>query len=240
MQDLSIILMASQKDTLIEALTYILAVVPDYRELIVGLAPNLPARTRRYIESRPRVKILPGTDNIDEAGEVRFRLLDECQGEWILNCDDDDLLVYVPSLDNIAKDVGYIFGDTVFLAAKTAGPFQAGHCQLMQGKPIRRPEDAGNAAGSAWLLRREAWECVSPLIDRSIWWFSDFRILFWLLKLGWKVEHIPRLMGIVRILKWNYPGGDEWMWSNFVKRMEAQYEAQPGLRQGCPSGLDQR
>jgi len=224
LKNLSVILMASNPVTLPDALDSILAVVPDYSELVVGVAPNLPLVARRLLETVPRVRLLPGTNDIDEAGRVRFRLLDECSSEWILNCDDDDLLTFLPTVDDLARKTAHIFGDCIFLVPFAVGPFKAGYCTVLKGGPIHHPSEAYHAAGSAWLIRREAWQQVSPLIDRSYFWFSDFRIIFWLLRLGWKIKYIPRLMGIVRVLKWNYPEGPEWLWSNFVKSLEAQHQ----------------
>jgi len=224
LRNLSIILMASNPVTLPDALDSILSVVPDYTELIVGIAPNLPKASRRLLKAMPRMLLVSGTTDISKAGRVRFRLLDKCSSEWILNCDDDDLLVYAPPLDDVAPNVAYLFGDCVFLAPSAVGPFQAGHCKVLKGGSIDKSSEANRAAGSHWLLRREAWKQVSPLINRSYFWFSDFRIIFWLLRLGWRIEYIPRLMGIVRVLKWNYPIGSEWLWPNFVAELKRKVD----------------
>jgi len=221
--------MASNPVTLPDTLDSILSVVPDYAELVVGIAPNLPKASRKLLKTMPRILLFSGTNDVNRAGRVRFKLLDKCSSKWILNCDDDDLLVHLPSVTDVAQDVAYLFGDCIFLVPKAVGPFKAGHCKVLKGGLIQNPNEINRAAGSSWLIRRDAWNQVSPLIDRSYFWFSDFRILFWLLRLGWKIEYVPRLMGIVKVLKWNYPEGPEWLWPNFVVKLEQKANALEGV-----------
>jgi len=137
-------------------------------------------------------------------------LLDAARGEWIANCDDDDMWVYFPwrELLQAPPDVGLVYGDALLFWEHDCGGHRAGEFVLLRGGEISRGEDIPRAAGSQWIVRRAAWQEVSPRIDRK-WEFSDFRLIWHLLRAGWRVLYVPRPFGIVRVHKWAY-GGRTW------------------------------
>ncbi|MBT9151172.1 MAG: hypothetical protein DDT40_01357 [candidate division WS2 bacterium] len=201
----SILLMASQPETLPVALYGIRTAIADYHELLVGFAPDMPRAALQEIRAMPRARILPGTNDPARAGEVRFALMDAATGDWIANADDDDLWIYFP-WDELAEErgAGYIHGDSVFFGEVQAGPWYPGKFELLCGGEITSPARANRAAGSQWIVRTDAWREVSGDIARY-WDFSDFRLIAHLLRRGIACRYVPRTFGIVRVRKWTYP-----------------------------------
>lgn len=193
---------------------------PGYREILFGYAPGLPDDLWNILHGIPRSQFHEGTAHRDDAGEVRFRLLDNATGDWIANIDDDDIWVHVPDLSTVPDDVGIISGAGLYfeLHRPLSDPT---HVVKHDPEPIAKPCHACKMRSSHWLVRRKAWEQVSAQIDR-IFWYSDWRLAYRIIEAGWKALVIPRLLGIMRRYTFDYPSGSEWSWDKYVKTLEVR------------------
>lgn len=218
MASVSFVLRASRPDHLGEALEGFRQVCPDYRELVAGMAPRLTPAARRRVERTPRARMLPGTDDVQHSGRLLYHLLSQATGEWIANMDDDDLWVDFPDLDTLEEDVGFVYGGSLYLDLDPQSK-RHGAAKFVTARPIRHPREANRAAGSCWIVRREAWRQIEDAIDPT-YWYSDFRIVYHLLERGWRVHPVPEILGVVRRFQTAYPQGEEWKWENYVRKLE--------------------
>lgn len=193
---------------------------PQYREILFGCAPSLSDDLWNILHCIPRSQFHEGTAHRNDAGEVRFRLLDNATGEWIANIDDDDIWVHLPDLSEVPDDVGIISGAGLYfeLHRPLSDP---DHVAKHDPEPIVKPSDACKMRSSHWLVRRKAWEQVSAHIDR-MFWYSDWRLAYRIIEAGWKALVIPRLLGIMRRYTFDYPSGSEWVWDTYVKTLEVR------------------
>jgi|GEM_PF-1511198 len=220
---ISLIVRASRPDTLPAAITAAQANFPKYHECIIAAAPSLPKSTIQQLRTIPRVRIIPGTDKRDEAGEIHYQLLDECNGEWIVNVDDDDLWLFAPSFKNIDENVGLIHGHSFYINLYLPNTHPR-HFDLGRGHTIKKPSEADGVRGSFWIIRTEAWKAISPkLTDRSFY-YSDWRIFYHLIHEGWEAKYIKDVLGVFRRFSFNFPTGKETIkWEDVAEKLDSQY-----------------
>ncbi|HEU5408912.1 MAG TPA: hypothetical protein VFU48_14180, partial [Nitrospira sp.] len=190
---------------------------PDYKELVLGCSPSLPDSTWSVISNIPRSRACKGTDNREDAGLVRFGLLDAATGDWIANVDDDDIWLKVPDLTKVPADVGMISGSGLFFEFHVP-PTNPSHVEFHQSLPLEVPGHAHKLRGSHWIVRRKAWEQISKDMDRSFW-FSDWRLAYRIIEAGWRVMAMPEPLGVVRRYSMDYPTGPEWTWDYHVQTL---------------------
>lgn len=214
--------MASKPDLVFQAVTAALAIFPQYGELLIATAPTLPEDVVVGLKTLPRVRCLPGTANVEEAGKIRFGLLDEAVGDWIVNIDDDDLWCYPPGdLTTLPANVGFTSGG-VFVS-RLYGDLRSPHSfASKRSRPMHRPVDASAMGGSFWAVRRQAWRQISPHILRS-WWFSDWCMAYTLRYFGWQFQSVSQVLGLVRSYDYDYPSGPQWEWLTYAKTLEESY-----------------
>jgi len=219
--DLSLILMVSQPQFMSITLECLEKVIPEYNEILIAIAPNISKSYRRKLKKIPKVKISPGTNDREKAGEIRYGLLDKCKSKWIVNLDDDDFWTHFPDMINVSNDVGFVYGDSIFVGCTKdkRSPLPLGTAKYYSGTKIEIPKEIYRSAGSQWILRTEAWKQISPIIDRD-WWFSDFKIIYHLLKSKWEILHLPEVFGIVRLVKYDYPVGGDMIWNKYVEKLD--------------------
>lgn len=210
----SLMMMASKPHLMMQAVEAVTLIMPAYVEFLVAVSPSLSDADRAKLEAIPRVRIIPGTNNPEEAGEVRYRLLDESIGDWVVNVDDDDLWYFQPvNFSAMADDVGLVSGSTLFL--RLAGDMTDKSAYILKrGQPIVKPEQVTRLGGSFWAIRRTAWQSISDKIERG-WWYSDWRMAYYLIHFGWRYHFVSQMLGLVRSFNSVYPEGPEWEWRNY-------------------------
>ena len=214
--------MASKPNLVFQAVTAAIGIFPHYKELLIAAAPTLPEDVVTGLGTLPRVRFIPGTSNPEEAGQIRFQLLDEASGDWIVNVDDDDVWCYPPEdLASLPADVGLTSGG-VFVV-RLYGDLTSPHSFMSKrSRPMRTPADASAMGGSFWAVRRTAWQQISPHIERT-WWFSDWRMAYTLRYFGWKFHSNQQVLGLVRSYDYDYPSGPQWEWLTYSRALEERY-----------------
>lgn len=215
-------MMASKPQLVFQAVTAALQIFPHYTELLIATAPTLPEDVVTGLGTLPNVRCVPGTASVEEAGQVRFGLMDAAIGDWIVNIDDDDVWCYPPEdLRTLPDNVGFTSGG-VFVV-RLYGDLQSPHSfASKRSRPMRTPTEATVMGGSFWAVRRKAWQQISPHMDRS-WWFSDWRMAYTLRYFGWKFHSNSQVLGLVRSYDYDYPSGPQWEWMTYAKSLEEQY-----------------
>jgi glycosyltransferase involved in cell wall biosynthesis len=219
--EISLIFRASRAEHIEESLQAAIALFPYYKEFIIGASPDLPSETIQFLESVPRTRIVPGTNERENAGDLHYRLLDECTGEWIVNIDDDDLWLYAPNLGEMESDIGLVHGEYLYLNSYLTHDKERRNV-IKQGSSVVHPREVNNVTGSGWIMRREAWQSISKLmIDRSFN-HSDWRMFHSLIQNGWRAYHCPRLMAVMQRFSYNFPEGPGHEWHDVFKKIEAR------------------
>jgi hypothetical protein len=221
MTKISLVMMASKPELMMQAVARIIKLVPNYFEFVIAASPKLSAEEKAKLEAIPRAKIIPGTDTTEQAGVVRYAMLDAAEGDWIINVDDDDLWYFLPvpamELDKLDEQIGLCHGSTLFLRLYNDPKTEDAYL-MKAAREIKTPRQASSLGGSFWVLRKKAWEAISPHLER-IWWFSDWRIAYYLVHFGWQVHTTVQLTGVVRSFGSAYPTGEEWSWPNYAKML---------------------
>jgi len=200
----SLIMRASRPDTIKDAVQAAIATFPLYKEYIIAASPSLPKETLQYLEHIPRVRIVTGTEKREEAGDLHYRLLDMCTGNWIANVDDDDLWIHAPNLLTISDDIGLIHGHYLYLNYYLP-THDRKRFLIEKGHPVTTPDKANGVAGSMWMVRKNAWQTVSNMLQDRSFSHSDWRIFYYLAKAGWNLHWELCVMGIQRRFSYDFP-----------------------------------
>lgn len=219
--NVSVLMLASKPRYMMQAVEQVKTLLPHYTEFLVGASPNLQAQEVATLRNIPRSRIVEGAGTREDAGPARFRLLDESIGDWIMNVDDDDLWVNVPSLNDLDDDVGLVSGKCMFLSLYLK-PEHHNYCFYKGGKPIASEDHANDLGGSFWIIRNKAWDSISKEMDR-MFWFSDWRLAWLLMRRGWKIAVNDVLTGMVRSFDCQYPTGPEWTWETYKLKLQQLY-----------------
>jgi len=158
---------------------------------------------KKYLESRGAKVFLQRYDpervlhHLDVSREP-CRIISEADYEWVAWIDDDDEMLSDRRAilkEYAADDVGVIYGDVVAVVG--------GKIFLRRTRQITRPEDAYLCIGSGVIYNRDAVREITPLAERGKFWdratYWDYRIVYWLLKKGWKAVYVPKIMSLQNI-----------------------------------------
>lgn len=125
-----------------------------------------------------------------------FRAFREARYPWIRWCDDDD--IWMADSQEILSYINH--SDT---AALHGDVLYSGHPQRVRpGQQITIPdaEQLRMFRGSGNFLLKKAFLEIYPymnggeMIDHG--WFHHWRVGYWLLRLGWKIQYIPTIFSI--------------------------------------------
>lgn len=223
-EDVTFIMRASRPETLREAARSAMALFPDYREFLVGASPTLDGQALAFLSAIPRVRIVTGTDERSRAGDLHYRLLDLAEGAWVVNVDDDDFWVYAPPLKDVQQRVGIIHGQYLYLNQylPASSPMRV---RLQEGKPVTAPTEVHGICGSQWIMRKEAWNDVTGVIDDHDFNYSDWRMYYHVVRLGWEASYVPRVLGVARRESYNFPNAPGSRWKDVLEKLERAYGA---------------
>jgi len=209
---LSLIMRASKPDALRDAVEAAIILFPHYKEFVFAVSPQMPEDILHFIRGIPRSKIIKGTAIRNEAGDLHYRLIDACSGEWIVNVDDDDLWTYAPNLIHMTDDVGLVYGYCFFMN-HFRSLYDPERFSMETGMSVTSPELANRVPGSHWILRKSAWDTVSKNLKDRSFNHSDWRLFYYLVKSGWTLQHQKNVFGIMKRFVYEFPTepGNTWM-----------------------------
>lgn len=231
---ITLLMMASKPDLMMQAVAAVTRTFPIYHEFLIAPAPELAEKDLEQLRAIPRVRFVPGTSDKDKAGEVRYGMLDLAAGDWIVNVDDDDLWYYQPTdLSALPPEIGLVSGSCQFVRFDR-DPRSRGAVLLKRARPIKVPAESSALGGSFWAVRKKAWDSVSAKISRE-WWYSDWRMAYYIVHHGWRHHYVQQILGLVRSFGSVYPTGPEWEWPRYCAALEEKLRAdkiEPGIFSG--------
>jgi len=145
------------------------------------------------------VRIFEGTDQKNQVSRVRHNLFSQARGEWLLNCDDDDVIIGSYDLASIPDGVGLVHSDIVAFCTTEAGWRRPFDTFLRKAQRIDALVDANWFRGSYYGYRREAWLQASEHLDTSTIEFEDWRTAYHILRLGWKDHYVHEVLQVQRV-----------------------------------------
>ena len=90
-----------------------LQTVTDWEWVIVPNGNNV--FIPEHVRQDPRVKVIPGAENLSNVGALKRKAVDHCSGDVFIELDHDDLLVPGNSLANIKakfqEGAGFVYSD---------------------------------------------------------------------------------------------------------------------------------
>jgi len=173
------------------------------KKKVIGLAPRLyNSSVHDWLDEQPNTLVAPGTDS-DFLMGARKRIYDialRLEPEWIVNFDDDDILVNPYAalrLASVGTGKGMVHGDVLRVVKREEG---LEYWQVRQSWRCEKPKDANCLYGSLWAISAEAWEKVSQVIDAESpdLYFSDYRIAYWARRLGFEDTYEPGIASVER------------------------------------------
>ncbi|HET6497300.1 MAG TPA: class I SAM-dependent methyltransferase, partial [Thermoleophilia bacterium] len=168
---------------------------------------------RKRIPSNIKTTFLVGTDRWQDVARVRFETFDRAAADgctWLISVDDDDgvLAIYQEGI----KDKRHWPGKVIL---RDTGPIETrSMCNMFRG--------------GYYGYRAKAWQEASPHVDRTSTDYEEWRVVWHLLRLGWKTHYDER------VLQWQCVGKmadhPELMqfqfgksWSMVLAQLEAQF-----------------
>ena len=192
------------ESAIVNALWYI---KPD--EVILGVSPTVLAGKRGYsldrvlrvIPDHVDVSVLAGTDVQEERAAYWFAMFDAAKHDWIVNTDDDDLVIGNMDLRRAARDpeVGLYHAAALSVFVENGHGGRTGDIQIRRSQVAITPADGRRMIGSLWAVRRVAWESISDKIERDVAGFNDFRLAWHILKQGWQDYYDHRILQVIRV-----------------------------------------
>jgi len=208
----------------------------EFDEILLGVSSKISEDTlekiKRFFHTKKPIRIFPGADTREEVARARFNLFDNAKCDWIMNVDDDDGILGNFDLGAIAENhrVGFIHTGilAVYMEKVTDRPTQPGDLLIRELKAVERPEDADGFRGSHYVYRREAWQQVSPIVDREETAYEEWRVVWHMRHMGWQGHLIDKVLQIQRVRDWTVAAKHQrevrkFVWTDVVKELEEKF-----------------
>lgn len=185
-------------------------VVPHVDEVLLASstqcrAEKWPQKFEHLFGDRVKVRHYEGADSRDDVARVRFGLFDAAQGDWIYSLDDDDGVLGPPmspgtlSSKVFLEQLGFYHSSILAVCGEDSGPRRRGDIYERPSKAIETRLDANHFRGSFYAYRREAWQEVAPYLDRDLTDYEEWRVVWHMLRLGWKGHYDNRVIQYQRV-----------------------------------------
>jgi len=160
-----------------------------------------PSKIRALFPDHIKVHTVPGADRWEDVAQARFGLFDLALKEgvdgWIFSVDDDDVILGTPDLPEDSQ-VGLLHSDIIAVCQQPTGNMQTGEVFPREASLIRERIEANMFRGSFYGYRAAAWKDVSGDLDRSYTDYEEWRVVWHMIRKGWKDHYIPRVLQVQR------------------------------------------
>ena len=178
------------------------------QELLLTIAPSVLDGKKPYSLDQIKaelnnfkgtVRFFEGTDTREEVAVSRLFSYDKATSDWIVNLDDDDIVLQNVPLQSIGPRTGMFHTDIVGVYVENYTCHKAGEIILRKSQEILFPENSNKFWGSFWGIRRAAWDEVKSRVDRNRVGYNDWRLAWHVINAGWKDHHQSAFCQLQRI-----------------------------------------